>query len=298
MGFLSNLFPTRTQIDRANRNLFFKYKADRLTDLAVHSCEMGVTDEKIAEADVIVSLTSYGKRIYDVYLTIESIMQGTQKPNKIILWLAEDEFSSDKIPATLKCQIKRGLQVRFVRELKSYKKLVYSLREFPDSIVVTIDDDMIYNADLLDRLLVQHRADCSVILSNRVHLMSLNSKGELQKYEKWKHRKDVGTSRLNFLTGVGGVLYPPHCFTDEVLNESVFTNICKYADDVWFNAMAILSGTLVKKASTRDKSGNDYIQNDSVQDVSLRKINNGKNQNDVQIEAVFTKYSLYSKLKD
>ena len=51
---------------------------------------------------IIVSLTTYNKRINTVFLTIESIFEQTVKPDKIVLWLDKNEFSIDTIPSTLK----------------------------------------------------------------------------------------------------------------------------------------------------------------------------------------------------
>lgn len=103
---------------------------------------------------------------------------------------------------------------------------------------------------------------------------------------------------MNFLTGVGGVLYPPDSLDEEVMNEEVFLDICKYADDVWFYAMALKKGTLVNKVRTRDVGSDDYILNDAVQDMGLSMVNTrGEMLNDSQIKAVFTRYGLYDKLK-
>jgi predicted transcriptional regulator len=49
-------------------------------------------------------------------------MQGTIKPNRIILWLSKDEFINQQIPITLQKQKKRGLEIEFCDELFSYKK--------------------------------------------------------------------------------------------------------------------------------------------------------------------------------
>ena len=82
-----------------------------------------------------------------------------------------------------------------------------------------------------------------------------------------------------------------------MLNESVFTKICKFADDVWFNAMALKKGTLINKIYTRDKNGDDFLVNLLVQDVGLWHTNVDQGRNDSQIDAVFSRYSLYDKLK-
>jgi len=92
-------------------------------NLAFQTNQLGVS-KKEAGQKLIVSLTSYGKRVDDVFITIESLFQQSLKADKIILWLAEDEFTIDSIPPTLKMAMKRGLEVNFCKDLKSYKKLM------------------------------------------------------------------------------------------------------------------------------------------------------------------------------
>lgn len=70
--------------------------------LALSNSNVGISDGKIIDESLIVSLTTYSKRIHEVYLVIESIMQQTILPNKIILWLDETEFNYETIPSILK----------------------------------------------------------------------------------------------------------------------------------------------------------------------------------------------------
>ena len=81
--------------DVVNR-LYYKCKVDELNQYVINSKRKGTTDSKIAETEIIVSLTTHSYRINDVYLAIESIMQGTMLPNRIILWLSE-EYKKDPL---------------------------------------------------------------------------------------------------------------------------------------------------------------------------------------------------------
>ena len=132
-----------------------------LKALANNSKENGLSDELLpgVNTNVTVSLTTYSSRIYEIYLVIESIFQQTLKPNKIILWLDEDEFSDETIPLSLKRQQKRGLIIRYCNNMKSYKKLVPTLQLYPDDIIVTIDDDTICPSDMIERLLKAYCKD-------------------------------------------------------------------------------------------------------------------------------------------
>ena len=42
-----------------------------------------------------------------------------------------------------------GLEIRFCENLRSYKKIIPALQEYPDAILVTADDDWLYTQDWL-----------------------------------------------------------------------------------------------------------------------------------------------------
>ena len=271
-------------------------KAERLNEIAINSKESGVSDTRYCDNEIIVSLTTYGERLRTVHLSIESIMQQTIKPNKIILSISDD-YKNSNIPQVLLNQQKRGLEINFCRDIKSYTKLIPALKKYPLATIITIDDDHLYNYDLIENLLNEHKKNPHLILAARIHRMKLRSDKKLEKYSKWIDRyKGLDISPLNFPTGIGGVLYPPDCFNEEVFNEEIFFNICKYADDVWFKAMALLNGTMSKKIFISEETGADNFCIDNTQNFTLSHINRDKNMNDIQLKAVFEKYNLYDKL--
>ena len=272
-----------------------------LQEKVLNSRELGISSNKVCEYEVVVSLTTHGVRIYDVYLAIESIMQGTVKPNRLVLWLSEDEFNDNDLPVTLKNQISRGLEVLFCKDVRSFTKLIPSLRKFPESCIITIDDDIIYDFDLVERLVTSHKLNPDKVCSNRIHKMKLGDDYMPISYMKWDWCvNDYSIDKLNFLTGVGGVLYPPHVFTQEVFNESVFLDICKYADDVWFNAMLLLNNVDIIKSYTRSTIGEDYLGIEGVQYLGLCYANTNETdcRNDVQIRDVWEMYKINQLLQD
>lgn len=283
--------------EQFKENLLYGIKTEELTRLTLTSTAKGVTNEKYCDHDIIVSLTTYGKRLYDVFLPIESIMQGSIKPNRIVLWL-QDDMRNIPLPQTLLRQQNRGLEIMYCKDIKSYKKLIPSLSAFPDDAIVTIDDDLIYAFDLLENLVTPYLKAPQYIYSHRCHKMLLNEGGTLKKYNEWLWGNiDYSPTFTAFPTGVGGTLYSPHCLDDEVFNEDVFMSICSHADDVWFKAMSLKKGTKVCSVFSHDSKGNDYLANDDVQDVGLLNYNVTQGGNDIQIKAVFDKYDLYKYLK-
>lgn len=274
-------------------------KIDYLRDKTLNSKELGISNEKYADCEIIVSLTSFGKRIYDVHLAIESIMQGTLKPNRIVLWLSEQEFGGKTLPKTLELQQKRGLDIRFCEDIRSYTKLIPALKTFPGACIITIDDDLMYEYDIVERLVDSHRNNPKDICACRIHKITFDEIGKLESYLNWKWGVDEygDASSLYFPTGVGGVLYPPHCMPDEVFKKDVFMEICPYADDVWFYAMGLLKGTKVTHTYTTMPGG--YFLNlpsSAIDALSARNTNESDCYNDVQIKAVFEKYNLYERI--
>lgn len=281
------------------QRLEFTIRHDQLMEKALRSDESGVSSQKLCEYEVIVSLTTYGKRLYDVAPTIESIMQGSVKPNRIVLWL-EEEMKDVTLPIALRKQQERGLEIVFCKNVRSYKKLIPAFGKYPTAAIITIDDDAIYHYDLVEKLVNAHKLYPKDIIANRVHRMVLGENSKPVSYMKWDWCVNLPvnqTSPLLFLTGVGGVFYPPKSLSPEVMNEAVFMDICKFADDVWFNAMALMAGTKIRKCYTHDAKGEDYLINVDVQDVGLLRVNTGKKcANDRQLCAVFEKYNLWDKL--
>ena len=284
--------------NRLIHQIRFNQKKYILEQNILHSQESGITDEKYCDHDIIVSLTTYSKRIYDVHLTIESIMEQTMKANRIILWL-DYSFEKQPLPKALQLLQKRGLEIEYCKDIRSYKKLIPALKKYPDDAIITIDDDLIYEFDLLEKLIMAYQQTPSYIYCNRHHVMQLNEQGKLLPYLQWQwESNDMEANIMNFPTTGAGTLFPPHSLDEEVFNESVFSEICKYADDVWFKAMAMKKGTLSKKVYTHNPKGIEYFENEEVQDIALWRINTqGAMLNDRQIEAVFTKYNLYQLLK-
>lgn len=286
-------------ISAIKEEMLYESRRNFLMEHILHDIELGVTNEKYTDHDIIVSLTTYGRRVNDVAFTIESLMQQAVKANKIVLWL-DNSFKKTRLPRALLNQQKRGLEIDYCSDIRSYKKLVPSLCKYPNDAIITVDDDLLYEYDLLERLITSYLNQPQYIHAARVHKIKLNSTGRPCPYNSWyMNYRSIGVDRLYFVTGGGGVLYPPHSLDKEVLNDVVFMDICKLADDVWFNAMALKKGTLVNKIETRDPKGDDFLLNAGVQDMGLFNVNiKGDNLNDKQLEAVFSKYNLYKKLSE
>lgn len=286
-----------SKIQEAIHEINYFQKKNLLEQNILHSNISGISQQKYCNHDIVVSLTTYGKRLNEVHLAIESIMEQTMKANRIILWL-DDGVQDKPLPQALQLQQKRGLEVKFCEDIRSYKKLIPTLKICPNDAIITIDDDLIYEFDVLENLIIPYLSNPSYIYCHRYHRMKFDKKGKLLPYKEWEHCcNDTTPHPLNFPTTGAGTLFPPNAFDEDVFDQDTFMNICKYADDIWFKAMSLKNGRLTQKVNNHSRKGEDYFENPNTQDVSLYKINVlGESLNDRQIKDVFTKYNLYTLL--
>ena len=238
---------------------------------------------------IIISLTSYPARINTVHLAIKTLLNQSKKADKVILWLATEQFPNreDDLPESLLSLRDKGLTIDWYHDIKSYKKIIPALHKYPDAIIVTADDDLIYHTDWLSALYREYQTDKDTIWCHRAHRIKLNRRGEVLPYSKWRYTIRKNTpSALNFCTSGGGVLYPPQSFHKDVSDEEKFKRIAPNADDIWLWAMCILNN---KKINIVDNNL-PINEIDGTQEVSLWHSNVHNNQNDIQLHTLFKEY--------
>lgn len=285
---ISNLYRIDSIVD--NKLIILALKSKTL-----YSTECGISDRMITDKPIIVSLTTYGKKIYDVYLTIESIFQQTIKPNKVVLWISKDEFSSENLPVTLKNQIGRALDVRFCKDIRSYTKLVYSLREFKGCHIISIDDDIVYPFDMIENFIVAYQEDNKKIYFNKGHKILYDTKNErIKPYIEWCKDGYIEGSSLQYLPlGVYGIFYPDGILAEEVVNEEVFLEISPTADDIWFKAMSLLNNVECAVVQQGAMVSNGFISTELDRETALARTNVDQGANDWQIQKIFEQYNLF-----
>lgn len=208
----------------------------------------GVTKNKRYKK-LIVSLTSFPERLYDIHFCIYSILNQTIKPDEIILWLATNQFPNGEkdIPQNVLNLKKFGLKIKWCDDIKSYKKLIPALEEYPNDLIVTADDDLFYPKNWLESLYEEHKQNPTHIISQRLRKISFNDDNSFKSYDEWElNDGEVKQSYLNFSTNGAGSLFPPNSLYSDATNKILFEKLCPNADDVWIWAMAILNGTKIK----------------------------------------------------
>lgn len=233
----------------------------------------------LSDDTLIVSLTSYPARISKLWMVIKTLLNQKLVDNfKVILWLSENQFPKglDSLPKSLTNLIEKGLDIRFVSDdLKSHKKYYYAFKEYPNNIVVTVDDDVLYSPILLRTLLDAHDKYSDCVICNRG--IKINKE---KSYRNWDKVDNFMIPVSNIMpTGIGGVLYPPHCYNNNIFNIEAIKSTCINGDDLWLNFMCRLNGTKVVHTGARFG----FITVLSSQETALCIENVNHDKNDIQI---------------
>ncbi len=247
----------------------------------------------------VVSITSYPPRINIVPQTIQSVLGQKPAPDLVVLYLSEDQFPDKKIPAELTAMVKanKSFQIRWTKkDTRSYKKLIPALHDFPDDLIVVVDDDVMYPDGWFARLIAAHKKYPNAVIGNYVYRIDLN-----RPYKRWRKLQNKlwrqwffgRPSFKNNATGVGGVLYPPHSLHPDVFREDLFTSLAPTNDDIWFWAMSVLNGT---KIAIVPNPIRDLPLIANSQTISLWSENKSDNKNDESLKAILAHYPKLKKL--
>lgn len=102
---------------------------------------------------IIVTLTTYYKRINNIPNVLDSILAQSLPPDLIVLNVATEEV----IPEGVQLYIsEHHIEVNRVPDTKVYKKLIPTLRKYPNDCIITIDDDFIYPKGMIEDFMNIH----------------------------------------------------------------------------------------------------------------------------------------------
>lgn len=155
----------------------------------------------INNSSIIISFTSYPARINNVWLVLECMFRQTILPDKIILYLSEEQYPTiDFVPPNIKRYICQLFEIRIIKgDYKSHKKYYYTQHDFPNKSIITIDDDIIYPTYLVERLSKMAEKYTYAIPAMYCHRIYWNENGCVQPYSKWASymiKKGIKSSNL------------------------------------------------------------------------------------------------------
>jgi len=205
---------------------------------------------------VIVNLTTTSHRLHLCSATIFSLIQQSLIPNKIIIWVSESSYLSDKgvssIPEWVSflngfLNSKESLiEVKYTANTGPYRKIIPALRTFTvDDILVYADDDVIYGKDWLKKIITKFEMnDRRFVVAPRVRLIKKNILGINRGYNSYPICSSDSLLKDEYIiTGVGGCALCTSHIKDFFISMNDYLDVAPTTDDLWISKIIQLSGT-------------------------------------------------------
>jgi hypothetical protein len=196
-------------------------------------------------------MTTFGRRIKNVHIVIESIARGRMLPSRLLLWIDETEVLRAPSAGLRRLQA-RGLEILPCDNYGPHKKYfpyVMGTHEFDKSLVVA-DDDIIYPRYWLEELVKASHADPGAVRCYRARVIGLNG-DSLERYDNWKMCFTTTPHYRHIATGVSGVLYPPRVLKQVKESGDGFRACCPRADDLWLHLQTLRSCVKISQVYAR-----------------------------------------------
>lgn len=236
---------------------------------------------------IIITMTSYPKRIQYVGKAIFRFFKTqTVKPDVFYLWLAEAEFPNKEkdLPEDLITICSAfNVKIKWTKENEYCFKRWYIYPEHYEDFVISIDDDPIYQSNLIELALKYNAIFPNTVFAipnigyRRVYKNSIHNDMNF-------HNSDKPDFQFAFC---GQCIIPPKCFpmngfTDEM--NKIRKQICPICDECWFNPWFVLNGIKQYHIKEMNVKDSDF----SMKDALWPKFNEGGaiNKRDKQLYEV------------
>lgn len=229
------------------------------------------------EKKIIATLTTYPARIGCVHLAIKSIMLQSYKPDRIILWLAEEQFPDKKLPENLTSLEKYGLEIIWIHDIYGHKKYFYPvLNQKEDELVITFDDDIIYSKKTIERLIKTHTQFPDCLVCERAQAYDVANPYQPG---RWMTISDKGVKSpsysLNPSPG-GGCMIPYGVFHEDACNEAKIRELAYKNDDIWYMFMCAHNKKRIVKTRKYHKTFS-VIDGSQGEQMAFDNVQNNKN---------------------
>jgi hypothetical protein len=193
---------------------------------------------------LIISLTTIDSRLDLISNVIKSILTQTYLPDIIHIFYSSEPFFydngiSDDIINKLKdeCQtIKPEILFTNTENIGSYRKLIPALKIYKNNIIITIDDDILFEPNFIEKYIEAYNKYKCIIYSigKSIDLKNINNNNNKKKFINIKPTF-IPLSHI-IPEGYGGILYHTNMFDTNFINLNFkeFPELILKNDDVFF----------------------------------------------------------------
>lgn len=103
--------------------------------------------------EAIISLTTWKKRINNIYKTINNLLSFCDNRFKIVLTLSSDEINENELPLSLTSLLGDNFEILWVKKnYKVFKKILFTMEKYPLCPIISADDDCLYKFNYINEL--------------------------------------------------------------------------------------------------------------------------------------------------
>jgi hypothetical protein len=242
----------------------------------------------------VISLTCISTRLERLPATLETLFAQDLSPHSVNLYISSEPHLLDKgIPKddpTLKKIHAMGANVYHVKNLGPFRKQhpvvaqLHSVNASPSTLIVTVDDDVLYPRDTLRNLATLcDREHCVVAQRGRKMLFS---EGKIAAYDSFRIPTS-SISHMNLANGRNGIMYKLRFFPK---NHELYVGpwLSPTADDLWCKwIMAYYCiPTMITEPKAAFVPSLDFEETDKSDKLSLFHAFNARGKNDIAIESL------------
>jgi hypothetical protein len=222
-----------------------------------------VHDAKQSSVAPVISLTTMSSRIDRVGRTLESIAKQTLKPHSVNLYISEEPYLLDKgidrRSASISKLIDIGVNIYLTPNIGPYRKQYPIVRQLkntgasPETLLITIDDDVLYPPDVVEQLVAAAGTNDAVVAHRGREIAFSGS--QIAPYDSFRS-PSATTGHLNLPTGRNGIAYRLKHFPDDPA-EYVGPWLAPTADDIWckwVTGIRCIPSSVIEPRAAYDKS--------------------------------------------
>ncbi len=196
---------------------------------------------------IFISVTTTKARLGLLFYTLQSLKRQNYRDFSIVVNLSREPYLFDDGVDTVPDWMNgRNVQVNFVKNTGSYRKLLPLIESVEDDdVIVTADDDVLYSKDWLGRMVDAASTHPDSIVCGGARRVKKNIFGKVQNYPNWQRCFESETSVDLLPIGIFGVAYRRKLLDLTFLTDEAFLKLAPTADDIWFRQASMRINTTV-----------------------------------------------------
>jgi hypothetical protein len=208
----------------------------------------------------VISFTTRPEREELAVITAYSLLTQSVRAEHVIAWISRSEWKDRELSPLLEGMTRFGLEIRWVSgDARQFMKIWPAVLEFPESFVVTADDDRWYEPDWFSGLIENGARRGNCVMCDRPRRMIGFPNGSVTGIGTWwihpcfdrprrryLMRTPRGARRIHWeCEGWSGIVYPPGIAARlgrSAFNWSNGLVIARRSDDMWWWKHEVLAG--------------------------------------------------------